>query len=294
MQVFVYFFQAILCTMGKDMSKTLLRGLSLIEVVDLEGPLTISEIARHTGIELSTVSRTVAACEPDGWLVREEGKIATGPRCALLGLTSPATYAIRAAEPLVRAITAATGVSTSASALVGREVMVLASEMAGAAVPVIAAGLSSRIPLHVLADGQAIAAQLTPAQLDKLLPAEPYPGAGAIAPRLSSAVTDFVASVPGAARAEPDLIRTRAELDGSIGHIRGTGFSRDHGRLHPNLHCIARPWPAAGLPAAFACIGIRDAIAARLPLIEACLTAATEPGATSQDVIRTAARAAPA
>ena len=113
------------------MSKTLLRGLGLIEVVDLQGPLTISEIARHTGIELSTVSRTVAACEPDGWLVRVDGRIATGPRCALLGLTSPATRAIRAAEPLVRAITAAVGVTTTASTLAGRDVMVLASEMAG-------------------------------------------------------------------------------------------------------------------------------------------------------------------
>jgi DNA-binding IclR family transcriptional regulator len=293
MQVPVYISQGILCTTGRDVSKTLLRGLDLIEVVDLEGPLTISEIARHTGIELSTVSRTVAACEPDGWLVRVDGKITTGPRCALLGLTSPATHATRAAEPLVRAITAATGVTTSASALVGREVMVLASENADVAGPIVAAGLSSRIPVHMLADGQAIAAQLTPAQLDKLLPAEPYPGSESIAPHLSSAVTEFVASFAGAARAEPDLIRTRGELDESICQIRGTGFARDHGRLHPNLHCVARPWPAAGLPSAFACVGIRDAIAARRSLIEACLTAATEPGATSQDVIRAAARAAP-
>jgi DNA-binding IclR family transcriptional regulator len=281
------------------MSKTLLRGLGLIELVDLEGPLTISEIARHTGIELSTVSRTVAACEPDGWLVRVDGRITTGPRCALLGLTSPATHATRAAEPLIRAIAAATGTTASASALVGREVMILASDLAEGAGPRVSAGLSSRIPIYVLADGQAIAAQLPPARLDALLPDEPYPGAEAIPPHLASEVAGFIASfpgsvLPGGAGGEPDLIRTRGELDEAICDIRAHGFARDHGRLHPSIHCIARPWPAARLPSAIACIGNRDEIATRQALIEACLTAATEPGATSQDVIRAAAGAVPA
>jgi DNA-binding IclR family transcriptional regulator len=109
-------------------------------------------------------------------------------------------------------------------------------------------------------------------------------------------------SVPGGvqpglvlgAGGEPELIRTRGELDKAICDIRARGFSRDHGRVHPNIHCIARPWPAAGLPSAIACIGNRDEIATRRALIEACLTAATEPGATSQDVIRAAASTAPA
>src|SRR5580698_4536574 len=98
------------------MSKTLLRGLDLIELVGLDGPMTISEIARRTGIDVSIVSRTVAACEPDGWLSRADGRIAAGPRCALLGLASPATHAIRAAEPLVRAISAAVGPGLAVSA----------------------------------------------------------------------------------------------------------------------------------------------------------------------------------
>jgi len=53
---------------------------------------------------------------------------------------------------------------------------------------------------------------------------------------------------------------------------------------------VARPWPAAGLPSAIACIASGDEISARRGPIEACLAAATEPGATSQDVIRAAAR----
>jgi DNA-binding IclR family transcriptional regulator len=276
------------------MSKTFLRGLDLIELVDLEGPLTISEIARRTGIELSIVSRTVSACEPYGWLVRDGGRISSGPRCALLGLTSPATGAIRAAEPLVRAVSAAAGVTSVASALVGRETMVLASEMVSGAAPAVTIGVPSRIPIYVLAEGLAISAQLSPAQLDKLLPAEPYPGREAMSPAFASAIAGFVAAYPGAAHPEPgDIVRTRAELDECIRRIRAEGFARDHGRLHASITCIARPWPAAGLPSAIACVGTRDELGARQALIESCLAAATEPGATSQDVIRAAAREVP-
>ena len=270
------------------MPKTLLRGLDLMEIVDMSGPLTISEIARQLGIDVSTVSRTVAACERDGWLVRHEGRIAVGPRCALLGLNSPATRAIRAAEPLVHAITAAAGVGATASALVGAQTMILASAVVsgGAAGPAIPVGTPSRIPVYVLADGLAIAAQLSPAHLDAILPAEPYPGLPVTG--TASAVAGFVAAFPGAAGGEPAMVRTRRRLDGQLNAIRADGFSRDPGTLHPSIGCIARPWPAAGLPAAIACVGQRDEIASRRALIEACLTAATEPGATSHEVIRAA------
>jgi DNA-binding IclR family transcriptional regulator len=276
------------------MSKTLLRGLDLIELVGLDGPMTISEIARRTGIDVSIVSRTVAACEPDGWLSRADGRIAAGPRCALLGLASPATHAIRAAEPLVRAISAAVGpgLAVSASALVGREVMVLAVE-AGAGAG-LAVGVPSRVPVHLLADGLAIAAQLSPAQLEKALGPEPYASAEALAPdpARGSAIAGFVASFPGSAHPEPQVTRTRAELDARIAQIRREGFSRDAGRIHPSIHCIARPWPAAGLPSAISCVGSHAEITLHRPLIEACLTAATEPGGTSPDIIRAAASAA--
>jgi hypothetical protein len=124
-------------------------------------------------------------------------------------------------------------------------------------------------------------------------PAEPYPGAEVLAadPAAGLAIAGFAASFPGAVHAEPRVTRTRAELDARIGQIRGAGFSRDHGAIHPSIHCVARPWPAAGLPSAIACVGSQDEITTRRALIEACLTAATEPGATSPDIIRAAAGA---
>ena len=71
------------------MSQTLLRGLDLIEEVGRSGPMTVTELSRRTGIHITIVSRTIKACEPEGWLVRVDGKVLPGPRSALLGLTSP-------------------------------------------------------------------------------------------------------------------------------------------------------------------------------------------------------------
>ena len=143
-------------------------------MVGLHGPLTITELARRTGIDTSIVSRTVSSLEPDGWLVRQQGKIQPGPRCALLAKVSPASHAIRAAEPLVSAIAAAVQVPTIASSLVGHDVMVLAAADANRPPPT--GGISSRVPVHVMASGRAIASLLDADQLSKVLPSEPYPG----------------------------------------------------------------------------------------------------------------------
>ena len=155
------------------MSKTLLRGLDLIEEVGLHGPLRVSELAQWMGLDVSIVSRTVQALEQDGWLARADRKISVGPRCALLGLSSPAAAVVRQLEPLVRAIAGVTGVATSANALIGHDVMMLAS--AGTPASDQSDLISSRIPVYVMAAGRAIAAQLSAAQLDAVLPPEPFP-----------------------------------------------------------------------------------------------------------------------
>jgi hypothetical protein len=281
------------------MPKTLLRGLDLIETVDLAGPLTITEISRRLGIDISTVSRTVAACEREGWLVRQDGRIVTGPRCALLGLASPAAHAIRAAEPLVRAIAAATGITATASALVGHEAMFLTAATPDSA-PAIPPGPPSRVPLYARADGLAIATQLTPAQLDTILPADPFPRPGT-GPGTGSrtGLGTGLGTGPGTglgtgfAGHAPSLVRTRRQFDEHVHRVRADGFARTSGNSFV-LSCIARPWPITSpptprLPTAIACIGHEDEIAAHRALIEAVLIAATNPGATAHDVIHAAA-----
>ena len=149
------------------------------------------------------------------------------------------------------------------------------------------AGALSRVPVYVTAAGRAVAAQLPAERLDAVLPAEPYPDAGQLlasihdlAP-LSSYLAGFGADRDPAAA----LPRTRAELNADTESIRAGGFARDHGAIHPSIHCIAAPWPTDTLSAAMACFGSREKIEADAALIEAALRAATKPGATAQDVV---------
>jgi DNA-binding IclR family transcriptional regulator len=270
------------------MSKTLMRGLDLIEEVGRSGPLTVTELSRRTGIHITIVSRTVKACEPEGWLMRIDGKVLPGPRSALLGQASPASRTVAQAEPLVRALAAVTGLAATADGLVGSDVMLLCSFGAAGATDL--AGALPRVPVYVQASGRAIAAQLSSDHLDALLPAEPYPaaeqllvGLHEVAP-LSTYLAGFHADRETAA-----LPRTRAELDAAIEPIRAGDLSRDHGAIHPNIHCIAAPWPTDTLPAAFACFGGREKVEAEAGLIETTLRAAAKPGATAQDVLDAAA-----
>jgi DNA-binding IclR family transcriptional regulator len=272
------------------MAKTLVRGLALIEDLGLYGPMTISDLARRSGVHVSIVSRTVSMLEPEGWIVRVDGKIAAGPRCALLGLISPAGKTVRRAETLVQALAAVTGVATAASGLIGRDVMILsASPGAGAELP---DGFSSRVPVYVMAAGRAIATELSDEALDTILPDGEFPDAARVLESLagSAPIPGFLANAGGDAEAPGTIPLTRAELDEEIAAIRADGFARDHGELHPAIHCIAAPWPTSELPASLACIGNREEIDANRTTIEACLRAAIRPGAGAQDVFDVAAR----
>jgi hypothetical protein len=80
------------------MSKTLVRGLEPIEELGLYARLRSATSPGASGVHVSIVSRTVAMLEPEGWMVRVDGKVAAGPGCPLLGLISPAVKTVRREE----------------------------------------------------------------------------------------------------------------------------------------------------------------------------------------------------
>jgi IclR family transcriptional regulator, acetate operon repressor len=277
-------------------TSTFMRGLALLEVIDRHGPITVTQLARRTGIDVGTVSRTVTACAADGWVVKTGRGVLLGPRAALLGRAGHGADVITAAEPLVHTIAGITGLTTHAYGLVGASVVLLAfadgrSEqvMLGEAVP----GL-----LNVTAAGRAVAAQLEPADLDALLPPEPFPNQADFiestrdlidAPLIGRLFDEHRPSRPS------PVPTTRPELDRQLEQIRATGAAYDHGDLHPAVACIAVPWPHPTLPAALACLGHPARVDATEPMVLRCLAAAVAPAATPHDVIAAAADiAAPA
>jgi DNA-binding IclR family transcriptional regulator len=277
------------------MSKTFLSRLAMLEVLDAAGPLTISELAHRSGLDVAVVSRTVAACEGDGWLARDAGKVTIGPRVTLLGHASPFADVIAGAAPLVHAVAGVTGLLTHAYSLIGASsVLVAAGPGRGPGIP---PGLAARAPLHATAAGHAIAVQLDPARLDALLPPEPYPDADAVTAAMAGTAAEpfFTPATPATtattAAAQPPLPRHRDDLQARLGLVRTDGYATDPAALHPAIACIAIPWPQPGFPSALACLGLPEAITASVPLIQRALALAAQPGSTPNQVITGTAQA---
>jgi DNA-binding IclR family transcriptional regulator len=271
------------------MSKTLLSRLAMFETLDAFGPLSITELAQRSGLDVTVVSRTVSACEPDGWLMRVAGRIALGPRSTLLGHSGPTATVIAAAAPLVHALAGVTGLLTHAYGLVGNQSMLIAEAPGrGRSAPV---GLAVKAPLYATAGGRAIAVQLSPARLSSLLPDEPYPGASELVAAMSGTTAEpmFSASESGlAAPVATALATTRAELETQLAAVRRDAVSTDTGALDSKIHCLAVPWPQAHLPAALACLGTAPALASGQALIRRALKAAARNGAEPRDIIAAA------
>jgi IclR family acetate operon transcriptional repressor len=270
------------------MSKTFMRGLALLETIDLHGPLTVTELARHSGVDKSIVSRTITACEIDGWVVRSAGKVALGPRAALLGRSSAAEAAVRHAEPLVQALAGVTGLLTQAYALVGARAVLIAS--AGASIPV---GIGTGLPLFATAAGKVIAAQLTDSELDRRLPPEPFPDAVAEVASLAGfepLSNTLLAPSKESPSAPSKAARDRRQLAKQLEIVRRDGLATDAGEIDPALGCIAVPWPGQpSMPAALACMGSPASLATGEVLVKTVLAAAAGPAATREEIVASAA-----
>jgi DNA-binding IclR family transcriptional regulator len=273
------------------MSKTLMRGLALLETIDQQGPLTVMELVRDTQIEKSIVSRTLTALEREGWVVRNDAKVELGPRAALLGHSSPAALAVRRAEPLVHAVAGVTGLLTQAYGLVGSRALVLAA--AGGRGPSTAVGLGSEVPLFATAAGKTVAAQLAADDLGRRLPPEPFPDPAEELAKLAGypPIAGAVLRAPEEPLATTGAVATgRGQLDTQLEEVRRSGLARDDGELHPQMGCIAVPWPQPGLPGALACMGSPSEVSAAETVIKTALGTAAVDGSQPDDVVASIAR----
>src|ERR1700733_2872919 len=143
--------------------------LDVLEVLDREGPTTLAELARHTGIAKSTLHRVCSIMFERGWAARDAltGHIQLGPKVAWLGHTAPASPLTASFHAVAARLVARHNETTCLTVLDGRDSVFIAKEETSHPVRLMTA-VGSRLPAFAAASGRAMLADRPDAEVVSL------------------------------------------------------------------------------------------------------------------------------
>ena len=200
-------------------TRTLDRGLAILEAVAAAGQASLSDIARATTMSASTAFRLIETLERRGFLARSEetGAYRIGSRAFDVGAAfSSATRLNDVARPLMRRLAEELGESVALAVREGAQVMYVEQFEARSAVRMIAR-LGSRMPVHCTAVGKVMVAWLWEARIDDIVGREPYE------------------------RHTPNTLTRRAGLLRDLGQVRDRGYAVDAQEYEADVRCVAAP-----------------------------------------------------
>ncbi|MFC0452823.1 IclR family transcriptional regulator [Rhodococcus jostii] len=178
--------------------------------------LTVSEIARRSGLHISTTSRLIDELVGCGWLERENRKVRIGVRLWEVASRASPTLGLReAAMPFMEDLHAVVGQHTQLGVLEGDEVLFVERLTAPGAV-VNYTRIAGRMPLHVSSSGLVLLAHASPDLQERILnePLKVY--------------TD-------------NTIRTSRQLRGVLADVRRHGYILCAGHLYADTTGVAVP-----------------------------------------------------
>ena len=158
---------------GRDRRQSLQsleRGIAVIQVFSRERPaLTLSEVARMTGITRATARRILLTLEEVGH-VRSDGRLfSLTPRVLSLGWAYLSSLNLwETAQPLMEELSERTNESCSAATLDLPDVVYVA-RMPTRRIMTISLGVGSRLPAHCTSIGRVLLAGLPDDELDAFL-----------------------------------------------------------------------------------------------------------------------------
>jgi IclR family pca regulon transcriptional regulator len=150
--------------------QSLERGIAVIQVFSRERPaLTLSEVARLTGITRATARRILLTLEDLGH-VRSDGRLfSLTPRVLTLGWAYLSSLNLwETAQPLMEELTKQTNESCSAATLDLPDVVYVA-RVPTSRIMTIALGIGTRLPAHCTSMGRVLLAALPEAELEDFL-----------------------------------------------------------------------------------------------------------------------------
>ncbi|MEN0139029.1 MAG: IclR family transcriptional regulator [Rhodococcus sp. (in: high G+C Gram-positive bacteria)] len=178
--------------------------------------LTVSEIARRSGLHISTTSRLIDELVGCGWLEREDRKVRIGVRLWEVASRASPTLGLReAAMPFMEDLHAVVGQHTQLGVLEGDEVLFVERLTAPGAV-VNYTRIAGRMPLHVSSSGLILLAHAAPDLQERIL-GEPL-----------KVFTDKTISTP-------------RQLRGVLADVRRHGYILCAGHLYPDTTGVAVP-----------------------------------------------------
>jgi DNA-binding IclR family transcriptional regulator len=147
---------------------------AIADAFAVDGELTLTEIARRSGIPLSTAHRLVGEWVTWGGLVKgDDGLYRVGMRLWKLGVRAPTARRLRAvAMPFLEDLYDLSRENVHLAVRDGLAVLYLERVSGRSAVPVIS-DIGSRLPLHATGVGLVLLAWSPPELLDELVASEP-------------------------------------------------------------------------------------------------------------------------
>jgi IclR family transcriptional regulator, pca regulon regulatory protein len=198
--------------------QSLERGLAVMQVFSREHPrMTLSEVARLTGLTRATARRVLLTLEHLGY-ARSDGRgFELTPKVLDLGYAYLSSLDLASiAEPGMEALVERTHESCSAAVLDGVEIVYIA-RVPTKRIMTISLGLGSRLPAWATSMGRVLLAELERDEVDALIGPGPLP-----------AITERTITKP-------------ADLHDELARVRRQGWALVDQELEPGLRSIGAP-----------------------------------------------------
>lgn len=199
-----------------DFVQSLERGLAVLRAFSQDHPsLTLSEVARLTGLTRATARRLLLTFAALGYVTSDGRRFELTPRVLDLGYAYLSSVGIgQIAEPFMEALSLQVHESVSVAVLDGDEIVYVA-RVPTKRIMTISLALGSRLPAAATSLGRAILAELPPAELEAFLARVP------LQPHTDRTITD------------------PAELRGALDDVRRQGWVLLDQELEDGVRSVA-------------------------------------------------------
>lgn len=197
--------------------QSVLRSLETLEAISRLQPVRLSNLSRAVGLPKTTVVRIVKTLSEAGWIASDtdfgDPVWALTPRALAVGATVSAGVDLRdVARPTLQELGAATDENIHLSKPDGDSMVLIERVPSSRAVQTVA-NIGDRVPTHLTASGWAYLAQLTPEEVDEVLPEK------------LAAYTDL-------------SVVDRAAIIRELGEVRERGYAVNPGRWRADVASV--------------------------------------------------------